>query len=44
MAWIKGDNGIVFEVLDSIASGLVGGGHAEYVDAPDEKTAKGAKA
>lgn len=44
MAWIKGANDLVFEVLDTIASGLVGGGHAEYVDAPEEKSAKGAKA
>jgi hypothetical protein len=44
MAWLKGENGVVFEAVDSIASGLVGGGHAEYVDAPVETPAKGAKA
>lgn len=33
MALVKGDNEVVFEAADSIASGLVGGGHAVYVDA-----------
>jgi hypothetical protein len=33
MALVKGENGEVFDAVDSIASGLVGGGHAVYVDA-----------
>ena len=33
MALVKGANGVVFESPDSIASGLVGGNHAIYVDA-----------
>lgn len=33
MALVKGANGVVFDAVDQIASGLVGGGHAVYVDA-----------
>ena len=33
MAYVKGPNGQVIDVLDAVASGLVGGGHAKYVNA-----------
>jgi hypothetical protein len=36
MALVKGANGIVFDSVSSIASGLVGGGHAVYVDEAGE--------
>lgn len=36
MALIKGPNGQVIDVLGAVASGLVGGGHAAYVDESGE--------
>lgn len=33
MALVKGANGVVFDAHEQIASGLVGGGHAVWVDA-----------
>jgi hypothetical protein len=33
MALVKGANGVVFDAHDQVASGLVGGGHAVWVDA-----------
>lgn len=36
MAFVKGPNGQVIDVLGAVASGLVGGGHAVYVDASGE--------
>jgi hypothetical protein len=41
MALVKGPNGQVIDVPDSIASGLVGGGHCEYVEEAPAKGAKG---
>lgn len=38
MALVKGPNGQVIDVLGTVASGLVGGGHAVYVDASGEPT------
>jgi len=36
MALVKGPNGQVIDVLGTVASGLVGGGHAVYVNEAGE--------
>lgn len=36
MTLIKGPNGIVFDVADSVASGLIGGGHVVAVESDTE--------
>lgn len=40
MALVKGPSGLVVDVADEVASGLVGGGHAEYVEASKPVEAK----
>lgn len=32
---VKGDNGLIFEVVDTVATGLIGAGYVEQV--PDEQ-------
>lgn len=38
MALVKGPNGLEIDVPDVVASGLVGGGHAEYVIDPNAES------
>lgn len=41
MTLVKGPNGLEIDVPDVVASGLVGGGHAEYVIDPNAETETG---
>ncbi|MCI9889094.1 hypothetical protein JT358_11595 [Micrococcales bacterium 31B] len=41
--WIKGINGQVVDLPEHVATGLIGGGHAERVDDPEAKKPRVAK-